>query len=378
MSLLKRGTIWWSYFYIDGVRHQHSTNTSNRKQAEAIEQKLKGEANARRHHLVEADPELTFGALVARFIASGAMRKYQPDRLKQLLPYFADIPILRITKNTAREYRQYRESLKTLSAATVNRDVAVLRHILYWAVDESLLLSNPLARMPLERERRTRRPVMSIEEEIKLLNAAADHLRPIIIAGLDTGMRRGEITHQLWEHVDLPRGLLSVTHSKTPEGEAREIPLTSRLAVLLSKTQRAEGPIFTYNGAPINCLKHSWQRALRVSGIRHFRFHDLRHTHNTRMMEAGVLQEVRKALMGHTSGDRVHSMYTHVELPMKRQAIARLEAWVKQQTEQQGGHHACTEDAGTETGPCQERGSKTVEEEDARRGGPGTGRQTQG
>jgi integrase len=61
------------------------------------------------------------------------------------------------------------------------------------------------------------------------------------------------------------------------------------------------------------------------------RFHDLRHTFNTRLLEAGVLQEVRKALMGHTSGQGVHGVYTHIELPLKRQAIAQLEAWLRTQ-----------------------------------------------
>ena len=51
----------------------------------------------------------------------------------------------------------------------------------------------------------------------------------MIIAALDTGMRRGEITSQRWEDIDFSRKLLFVTRSKTPEGESREIPLTERL-----------------------------------------------------------------------------------------------------------------------------------------------------
>ena len=43
------------------------------------------------------------------------------------------------------------------------------------------------------------------------------------------------------------------------------------------------------------------------------------------------MQEVRKALMGHSSGEDVHSIYTHVELPAKREAIRKLEAWVEAQ-----------------------------------------------
>jgi hypothetical protein len=44
-------------------------------------------------------------------------------------------------------------------------------------------------------------------------------------------------------------------------------------------------------------------------------------------MEAGVMQEVRMALMGHSTGSRVHATYTHIELPVKREAIRKLEEW---------------------------------------------------
>ena len=52
-----------------------------------------------------------------------------------------------------------------MTDATVNRALSVLRHILYWAVDEQLIQANPLARLPLVRERRLKRPVMSVAEE---------------------------------------------------------------------------------------------------------------------------------------------------------------------------------------------------------------------
>jgi integrase len=79
----------------------------------------------------------------------------------------------------------------------------------------------------LPKQRRKPRPILSIAEEAKLLDAAAPHLRQLIIGALDSGMRRGELLNQRAEHVDLARRVLSVTHSKTVGGEAREIPLFS-------------------------------------------------------------------------------------------------------------------------------------------------------
>jgi hypothetical protein len=52
VSLFKRGNVWWAYIYRDGIRHQYSTGTSNRKQAEKIEAKLREEVNNRRFLIV--------------------------------------------------------------------------------------------------------------------------------------------------------------------------------------------------------------------------------------------------------------------------------------------------------------------------------------
>src|SRR5580700_6859982 len=216
---MKRGNVWWVYLYRDGSRFQYSTGTSNRKRAEKIEDKLKQELNDQRFQLVEADPTMSFGALAARFIASGSVRPHHVYHLKFLLPCFSDIPVLRLTKSLAEEFRRVRKNFNpSIKDATINRDLSVLRHILYWAVDEQLLVANPLARMKMARERRTRRQVLSVAEERMLLGAAKDHLHAMIIAALDTGMRRGEITSQRWEDVDFSQKVLFVTRSKTPEG----------------------------------------------------------------------------------------------------------------------------------------------------------------
>ncbi len=340
MSLFKRGNVWWSYTYTDGVREQFSTGTSNRRQAESIEAKRKEEIANRRFQIVQTDPNMTFGEIAARFMASGIARRHHLYHLNFLLPYFSDTTVLRLTKSMAEEFRRRRQAERPghpCKDATVNRDLSVLRHILYWAVDEQLLAANPLARLKMARERRTRRQILSVAEEQLLLAAAPDHLHAMIIAALDTGMRRGEITSQRWEDVDFPRKLLFVTRSKTPEGESREIPLTERLFDLLVKQQKSEGIIIGFRGEPVRIIKRSWKTALKNAGVRHVRFHDLRHTFNTRLMEAGVMQEVRMALMGHSSGSRMNSIYTHIELPIKREAIQKLETWVATQKQNAKG-----------------------------------------
>lgn len=333
MSLFKRGNKWWAYVWIDGVRHHKSTGTSNRRKAETIERQFRDELNDAHQRLPHLKPEMTFGELAALFIGSGMGKPHSIDRMKHLLPFFADIPLLNINASAIRKYRQERHREKTLTVATVNRDLSVLRRVLYWGVEEGYLSSNPLGRLRMERERRTKRPVMSLREEQLLIAASPEHLQRIILCALHTGMRRGEILQQRWEDIDFDNRILHVSHSKTPEGEAREIPLTDRLYESLVAHRKERGPVFTYDDDAIKIIKTTWASSLRRSGIRHFRFHDLRHTANTHMMLAGVLQEVRREIIGHSSqrSRDVNDRYTQIELPEKREAIRKLEVWLASQ-----------------------------------------------
>lgn len=312
---------------MEGVRYRKSTGTANRRLAEQIDRNHKDELLARQNHLAQFNPSMTFGELTAKFLAEENGKAWHLDRLKALLPAFSHTAIGSIGKSLVRQYRVHRHQQKKLTETTVNRDLECLRHILFWAVDEGFLAVNPLSRLKLERERKKKRQVLSLIEEELLLDAAAPHLQELIIAALDSGMRKGELLQQDWKDVDFSRKLLFVSHSKTAEGECREIPMTARLFDLLWQKRQDQGLVFTYKGRAITRIKTAWKAAIRRSGIRYLRFHDLRHSFNTRLMEAGVMQEVRKALMGHSSGEDVHATYTHVELPVKREAICKLEEW---------------------------------------------------
>jgi integrase len=337
MSVYKRGDVYWSAIWIGGVRHMRSLETSNRRRAETLEQVFQDELHTKRFQLPDLKLEMQFGELYARFLAEGDVKPYHQERAKQFLPFFSEMPIGRITRNDIARYRKQRHAdrlrgqninnLKPLSETTINRDVEAIRHLLFWAVDEGFIPANPIARIRMVRERGKRRPVISVANELKLLAACSDHLRPIVVAALDTGMRRGELLNQLWKDIDFERNVLSVTHSKTAEGEHRPIPLTSRLIALLTGMHKTPGVIFTYEGQPIRRLKTGWAGAIRRAGIPYYRFHDLRHSFNSRLADLGIIADIRKELMGHSGGGDVHSIYTHVEFPTVRAAIRRLDAW---------------------------------------------------
>jgi integrase len=323
MGLYKRGDVYWCQFYINGVRQLHSTGTNNRREAETIFQEFKRRANARRHRVIIDSHIPSMNELAGLFLGKTGNNKYHREHLGLLLPFFGKHRADRVSKSLVADFRAMR--LLTVQNSTVNRNVSVLRRVLYWALDEQLIDHNPLTRIKMLKERKRHRRVLSVEEEYQLLRAAPSHLRFVIALALDTGMRRGELLGQLREHLDRHRQLTEVTTSKTEGGVGREIPWTRRLRLIL-KSASGDGHLITFRGQPIKTIKTSWRSAVKAAGIRYLRLHDLRHTFNTRLMEAGVSQDVRKALMGHKDRD-INATYTHVELPIKRQAIRALDDW---------------------------------------------------
>ncbi len=327
MGLYKRGDLYWCQFYIKGVRQLHPTGTNNRREAGQIFQQLKRRANARRHRVVIDQHIPTINEIAGLFLGKTGNNAYHRERLTFLLPFFGKHRADAVSKAMVEEYRVARS--QKVKVATCNRDISVLRRILYWALDEHLIDFNPLRRSKMPREPKLHRRVLSVEDERKLLRGAPRHLRFGILVAGDTGMRRGEVLGQLIEHLDPTRLLLEVSKSKTAGGVGREIPWTRRLRPIL-RNVRGDGRLVTFRDEPIKILKTGWRTAVQKAGIRYLRFHDLRHTFNTRLMEAGVAQDVRKALMGHSDGD-INATYTHVELPMKRQAIQQLNSWYARQ-----------------------------------------------
>jgi integrase len=334
MSLYKRGGVYWSYIWQGGIRYARSTGTGKIRKAQDFDRNHKTELELKKFRPAELNPEMPFGALFSRFLADGEVKLFHVERSKAFLPYFAEKPIGEITKNEIIRYRKERHKQKKLTETTLNRDIEVLRHVLFWAVEERILPANPLARTRLSRARRIKRPILSIQEEEPLLCVAAPHLKPIIICALDTGMRRSEILSQRWEDIDFFRRVLVVTKSKTAEGESRELPLSGRLFELLGAQHSTKGLIFTFGEESIRSVKTAWRTAVRKAGIRPFRFKDLRTTFNSRLIEAGVIKDVRMELMGHSRNEDTNDLYSQIELPLLREAISKLEVWREQKKEE--------------------------------------------
>ena len=110
-----------------------------------------------------------------------------------------------------------------LSAASVNRTIEILRHMLNWAVGREYLEKTPFRRgtetlIKKLRGDNMRRRRLSEDEEARILTYAPTHLRSAMITALDTGMRRGEVLALRFADNDYANGLNTLRGETTKSG----------------------------------------------------------------------------------------------------------------------------------------------------------------
>jgi integrase len=145
---------------------------------------------------------------------------------------------------------------------------------------------------------------------------------------LNTGMRKGEILSLQWSQVDLANRLIHVEHGKTEDSD-RRIPMNETAFALMFGLHRKRGgdlifPSPRKSGEKFVDLKTAFRSAVRLSKIRHLRFHDMRHTFATRLVRAGVDLITIQQLLGH-SKITTTARYAHSLADDKMAAVARLD-----------------------------------------------------
>lgn len=148
-------------------------------------------------------------------------------------------------------------------------------------------------------DEKPREKIICPEEEDRLL-AACDgersHLKAIIICALDTGMRRGEVFKLKWSDIDFENGIVTIQAFNTKTMRQRQVAMTERLIEELrplSEYMTRQQLVFGIRTS----VKTAFYKAKIAAGLPDLRFHDLRHTHATRLVTAQMpLSEVGRVL----------------------------------------------------------------------------------
>ncbi len=142
-----------------------------------------------------------------------------------------------------------------------------------------------------------------------------------MIVAIDTGIRLGELVNLKWSDIDFRERTITIKQSKTHEHKT--IPMTERVFSVLVERHRTPsitGYVFTVKGAKVvdASLQGAFKDAVRKAGITNFRFHDLRHTFASRLMQSGVDIYTVAKLLGHknitTTQRYAHLSTKHIRL----------------------------------------------------------------
>ena len=281
-------------------------------------------------------------------------------RIRSNFQYLADRPLSEINAWVIEKWRS--EALKAGKAkATVNRDLAALKACLAKAIEWELLSVHPLAKVrPVRTDRLARVRYLTNDEEQRLRAALmrredimrqkrqtanewrrvrheptlpdlkqgyVDHLQPMFLLAINTGLRRGELFQLQWPDVDLPNQVLTVRGRITKNGQTRHVPLNEeaeqaieRWRIRISET----GRVFPGKGGQqLTTIWTSWHGVVKAAGISDFRWHDLRHHFASQLVMVGVDLNTVRELLGHSDLEMT-LRYAHLSPDHKAEAVGRL------------------------------------------------------
>lgn len=175
------------------------------------------------------------------------------------------------------------------SSATVNRYLAFIRAVLRRAHREWEWLDRaPYVRLYPERKRRIR--WITPDQARALIEELPDHQRHAVLFALATGLRQGNVLGLRWDQLDMDRRSAWLYADQVKNGEDLHVSLNDTAMDVLAK-RRGIHPewVFSFRGKRIKCLTtKTWYAALQRVGIENFRWHDLRHTWASWLVQNGV------------------------------------------------------------------------------------------
>jgi integrase len=289
---------------------------ATKAQAQALETKLRHEIFDQRS--LGKIPDLTLEAAVDQWLRDrmhGKKDQRMPRQNAEHLRPFLNGKTVGMASEAAREaissWTSATTSKRSLSAATVNRRLAVLKAAVHYAWKQGWTPENVSGRIERLREPPGRETYLN-RSQLTLLasHMPSPTMRAAVLVLAYTGLRAGELLSLTT--ADIGRDSLTVRQSKS--GRPRVVPLA--------------GPVLALRSAlPLECsysqLQWAFRAAREAAGMPHVRLHDLRHSAASMLINAGVDLYTVGKILGHST-PATTARYSHLADSSLRKAMRRL------------------------------------------------------
>jgi integrase len=359
----RRGSEIWTAFFRDETGRQHcrSTETTDRQLARRIAEEFEAAAQKKRtlrqlqrvldqmHELIsgEAVQRLTFRDFAHQWlevkkpaVAPSTLDFYSDGaaKFRAFLGQKADLPLSQITKA---DLINYRNSLVfALAPKTVNHHLKFVKTLFRAAKRDGLLVDDPgesVETIKRANPGTNKRRAFSLQELSAVLSVADPEWRSMILFGLYTGQRLGDIASLTWDNIDLATNQIRLRAAKT--GRLMILPLAPALCkhvLSLAGNDNPSAPLhprayrIRETQSRTGTLSNQFSDLLALAGLRQKKshhkalggrsvarqngdlsFHCLRHTTTSLLHAAGIPPAIAQAFVGHDS-ESIHALYTHV------------------------------------------------------------------
>ena len=236
-------------------------------------------------------------------VSENTQKSYSTS-LKHLIPIFGELNLTSILPKMISRYKVLRKD-EGAKSASINRELSMFSKALNLAVKEwEWIKDNPVSRVSKEKEKNRRDRWLTKDEEVRLIKNSPERLKEIIIFGLNTGLRLGELISLEFSKVNVVNKTILIDNTKN--GEQRTIPLNKYALNVVEQRSRVrtlknDYVFLSRDGGRVNSnsLRVSFHKSLEKAKITNFRLHDLRHSFATSLAQKGVdLYRISK-LLGH-------------------------------------------------------------------------------
>lgn len=272
--------------------------------------------------------EVTFKQLTKLFLNYSQANKkdYERDKAKVevLKQFFGDKPI---TPSRIEDFKSV--MLEKYSKAYVNRYLACIKTIFNIGIKNELIEYNPMKCVKMLKEDNQKIRYLTEEEECRLFEFLPEHLKPIVICALQTGLRKSNILQLRWELVDMDFKFIEVLAQNNKGHKIIKIPISDKLYKVLESLPRTSEYVFANpeTKQPYKDISEGFTNACKKANIENFRFHDLRHTVATRLVGKGIDLRVVQEIMAHSTIVTTQR-YMHPTPKRKIEAIEVLNSYV--------------------------------------------------
>ena len=327
------GQFWGSWIDASGKRRQRKLTAHTLQQARTLLNAEKARVE-KTVTLGYAPPSAESLEVVSKRFLKHQKARLTPAAYKRedgilaahLRPFFGDkTRLAAIRRADVQKYITHRSG--EVSAASIVKELNVLKHLLGLAVEWELIGANPAHGVKSPKVAPGRVRYLQPTELHAVLKACPDWLRPIAGLAVATGMRRGEVLGLRWLDVDSKGGRIMLPQTKN--GEGRIVYLNKLAQAALASIPREDVKptdlVFVGESITPENVSLAFLRACRAVSISDFRFHDLRHTAASWMRMNGADIHTVALILGHKDL-RMAARYQHLSPAFLSDAVKLLDS----------------------------------------------------